>query len=88
MAEAGPGQLELDLQVAGLSFGAALVLVDFLGLRVLKMLLWALVGLKELAPAALSPGHAGPEHLFSPVTEGPPLLPSWEGSRGSQKHQC
>lgn len=44
IAAADPGQLELDLQVAGPGLGAVLVLVDFLGLRVLKVLLWALVG--------------------------------------------
>lgn len=38
-AAADPGQLKRDLQVAGLSFGAVLALVDFLGLRVLKVLL-------------------------------------------------
>ena len=62
-AAAGSGQLELDL----LSLGAVLVVVDFLGLRVLKVLLWALVGAEELDPAGLSPGHAAPEHLLPPA---------------------
>lgn len=67
VAAADPCQLELDLQVAGLNCGAVLALVDFLGLKVLEMLLWALAGEEALAPAGLYLGHAGPEHLSSPV---------------------
>lgn len=56
-AAADPGQREPDWQVTGPRSGAVPVL-GFLGLRVLKALLWALVG-EELAPAGLSRGHAG-----------------------------
>lgn len=66
-ATADPCQPELDLQVVGPSFGADPVWVDFLGLKVLNMLLWALVGEVVRAPAGLSLGHTGPEHLLSPV---------------------
>lgn len=61
------GQLEPDLQVAGLSLGTVLALVDLLGLKVLKVVLWGLAEAAVLAPAGLSLGYAGPEHLSSPV---------------------
>lgn len=70
MAEAeaaDSGQLELDLQVAGLSLGAVLEPVDLLSLKVLRGVLWGPVEAVAPAPAGLSLGHAGPEHLSSPV---------------------
>jgi len=67
LAAADLCQLELGLRVVGPSFGAVPARVDFLGLKVLNTLLWALVEEAVLAPAGLSLGHAGPERLLSPV---------------------
>lgn len=66
-AAADLGQLEPDLRVAGLSLGAVLAPVDFLGWMVLQAGLWGLVEAVVLAPAGLSLGHVGPEHLSSPA---------------------
>lgn len=60
-------QPELDLGVVGPSFGAVPAQVDFPGLKVLNMSVWALVEEAVLAPAGLSRGHAGPVCLSSPV---------------------
>lgn len=72
-AAADSCQLEPDSLVAGLRLGAGLALADSWGVKVPEALLWAPAWEVALAPAGLSPGHAGPGRLSSPEE----FLKSW-----------